>query len=101
MAPYVFLRPGELRAAQWSEFEDLDGKEPTWRIPAHRMKMGEQHLVPLSRQVVALLNKLQQLTGDGALLFPSVRSTQRPISDNTLNAALRRMEIAAGEPQSL
>ena len=62
LAPLVFVRPGELRAAQWSEF-DLDRAE--WRIPAYRMKMGEQHLVPLSRQAVAILRELQPLTGDG------------------------------------
>lgn len=90
IVPYVFVRPGELRFAEWSEFE-LDAKEPLWRIPARRMKMREQHIVPLARQVVDLLNELEPLTGDGPLLFPSLRSSQRPISDNTLNAALRRM----------
>ncbi len=90
IAPYVFVRPGELRYAEWSEF-DLDSKEPLWRIPAGRMKMKEQHLVPLARQVVELLSELEPLTGDGRLLFPSLTSAERPISDNTLNAALRRM----------
>lgn len=90
IAPYVFVRPGELRYAEWREF-DLDGKEPQWRIPAGRMKMKEQHIVPLARQVVDLLNELEPLTGDGRLLFPSLTSAARPISDNTLNAALRRL----------
>lgn len=90
LAPLVFVRPGELRAAEWSEF-DLDADEPTWRIPAHRMKMKVQHLVPLSRQAVDLLNELKQFTGAGTLLFPSLRGSDRPISDNTLNAALRRL----------
>lgn len=88
LAPYVFVRPGELRAAEWSEF-DLDAAE--WRIPGKRMKMGEQHIVPLASQVVDLLNELRPITGDGTLLFPSLTSAERPISDNTLNAALRRM----------
>lgn len=96
IAPYVFARPGELRAAEWAEF-DLEGKEPQWRIPAGRMKMREQHIVPLARQVVALLKELQPLTGDGRLLFPSLRSSQRPISDNTINAALRRLGISSEE----
>src|SRR5690606_4892817 len=96
LAPLVFVRPGELRAAEWSEFE-LDSKEPVWRIPASRMKMGEQHLVPLSRQAVAILNELKPFTGDGPLLFPSLRSSKRPISDNTLNAALRRLGYSGDE----
>jgi integrase len=90
LAPLLFVRPGELRAAEWSEF-DLDTDEPVWRIPASRMKMKVQHLVPLARQAVDLLNELRPLTGDGRLLFPSLRSSDRPISDNTLNAALRRL----------
>jgi integrase len=90
LAPYVFARPGELRAAAWSEFE-LEGDQPVWRIPAERMKMGEQHIIPLARQVVAILKQLQLITGDGPLLFPSLRSKKRPISDNTVNGALRRL----------
>ena len=94
LAPLVFVRPGELRAAQWSEF-DLDRAE--WRIPASRMKMGEQHLVPLSRQAVAILRELQPLTGDGNYLFPSIRSAARPMSENTINAALRRLGYTTDE----
>jgi integrase len=86
LAPLVFVRPGELRGAQWSE---IDGVE--WRIPAARMKMGREHIVPLSKQAVAILDELEPLTGSGRLLFPSLRTTSRPISDNTLNAALRRL----------
>lgn len=96
LLPYVFVRPGELRMAERREF-DLDGKEPLWRIPAGRMKMGEQHTVPLARQVVTLLRELQPLTGDGPLLFPGLRSPDRPISDNTLNAALRRLGFSGEE----
>lgn len=94
--PYLFVRPGELRAAEWREF-DLESDEPLWRIPAGRMKMKEQHVVPLARQVVVLLKQLQPITGDGPLLFPSMRSSKRPISDNTLNAALRRLGYSGDE----
>ena len=88
LAPYVFVRPGELRNAEWSEF-DLDAAE--WRIPAHKMKVKEKHIVPLSSQAVAVLREIQALTGSGRYVFPSVRSDGRPMSENTVNAALRRM----------
>ena len=87
-APLVFVRPGELRHAEWSEI-DLDAAE--WRIPAGKMKRGIAHMVPLSRQAVAILKEIQPLTGGGKYVFPSVRSADRPMSDNTLNAALRRL----------
>jgi integrase len=90
LAPLVFVRPGELRGAEWGEFE-LSGLKPEWRIAAARMKISREHVVPLSRQAVALLTELRELTGDGRLLFPSVRSKDRPISDNSINAALRRL----------
>lgn len=96
LAPLTFVRPGELRAAQWGEFE-LDAAEPQWRIPAERMKMGEQHIVPLSLQAITLLRELQTLTGDSEYLFPSLRTTKRPISDNTINAALRRLGYSHDE----
>src|SRR6185295_11948686 len=82
-APHVFVRPGELRSAEWSEF-DMDAA--VWTIPGEKMKMGRQHRVPLSRQSLALLGELRLITGSSALLFPSVRSVERPISDNTINA---------------
>ena len=91
LAPLVFVRPGELRGARWSEF-DLDHAE--WRIPAERMKMGEQHIVPLSRQAVAIVRELRELTGGGGfgeLVFPSLLSLDRPMSNNTVNTALRRL----------
>ncbi|MDR1612923.1 MAG: tyrosine-type recombinase/integrase [Planctomycetota bacterium] len=88
LAPLVFVRPGELRNARWEEF-DFDTNE--WRIPAGRMKMKEQHIVPLSRQAVEILQTLQSVTGQGKLLFPGARTSDRPISDNTINAALRRL----------
>ena len=88
LAPYVFVRPGELRHAEWSEI-DLDAAE--WRIPAHKMKVKEKHIVPLSSQAVAVLCEIQSLTGTGRYVFPSVRTDSRPMSENTVNAALRRM----------
>jgi integrase len=88
------VRPGELRAAEWSEF-DLD--HALWRIPAARMKMDEQHIVPLSRQAVSILRELQAITGDGKYLFPSLRTPTRCMSDNTVNAALRRLGYSKEE----
>jgi len=88
LAPLVFVRPGELRGAEWREF-DLDAAE--WRIPGSRMKAGEAHLVPLSRQAVQILRDLHPVTGRDRLVFPSLRSRDRPLSENTLNAALRRL----------
>jgi integrase len=94
LAPLVFVRPGELRGAEWSEF-DLEAAE--WRIPGARMKMGEQHIVPLSRQAVAILRELQILTGNGRYVFPSLLSAERPMSNNTVNAALRRLGYTSDE----
>jgi integrase len=88
LAPLVFVRPGELRQAEWTEF-DLDAAE--WRIPAERMKARILHIVPLSQQAVSILRELQAATGSGRYLFPSVRTIARPMSNNTLNAALRRL----------
>ncbi len=88
LAPLVFVRPGELRHAEWSEI-NIDAAE--WRIPAHKMKMRTQHIVPLSRQALAVLEELRPLTGSGGYLFPSERTSERPMSENTVNAALRRL----------
>jgi len=88
LIPHVFVRPGELRLAEWPEF---DLKIGVWTIPGTRTKMRRPHRVPLSRQVVEMIDQLVELTGEGRFLFPSVRSAERPISDNTLNAALRRL----------
>jgi integrase len=88
LAPLVFVRPGELRQAEWAEF-DLVGAE--WRIPASRMKMRQVHIVPLARQALAILRELHPFTGDKRFLFPSFRGDDRPISDVALLAALRRM----------
>lgn len=96
LAPLLFVRPGELRHAEWTEF-DLDSAEPLWRIPAEKMKMGEQHVVPLSTQALVLLRELHSVSGRGRYVFPSVRSGSRPMSDNTVNAALRRMGYTTEE----
>ncbi|KQW96583.1 integrase [Massilia sp. Root418] len=87
LAPLMFVRPGELRAAEWAEI-DLDAAE--WRIPAAKMKMKVEHLVPLSTQAVDILRELQPITGDGQYVFPSLRS-KACMSENTINAALRYM----------
>ena len=92
------VRPNELRGAQWEEFEDLDGRTPLWRIPAARMKgdldrkeeVDGDHLVPLSRQSVAVLRALWPLTGEGAMLFPSSRHGHRPMSENAIGYLLNR-----------
>jgi len=88
LAPMLFVRPGELRQAEWAEF-DLD--EAAWNIPASKMKMKEPHLVPLCSQAVEILTELKELTGTSRYVFPSLRSFARPMSNNTINAALRRM----------
>jgi integrase len=94
LAPLVFVRPGELRHAEWQEI-DLDGA--VWRIPAARMKMKAAHIVPLAKQAVAILRELRPLTGSGRYLFPSLRTSDRPMSENTVNAALRRMGYTSEE----
>lgn len=91
LLPLVFTRPGEVRLAEWAEF-DLDSA--TWVIPGRRMKMGTDHIVPLSTQAVAILREIHTLTGRRSLAFPSLRSRDRPISENTINAALRRLGYA-------
>jgi integrase len=93
LAPLVFVRPTELRAAEWAEIH-LDDQE--WRIPASRMKMRVPHIVPLSSQSIALLRDLQPATGDGKYVFPSPRTRSRPLSNVALLAALRRMGYEQG-----
>jgi integrase len=88
LAPLVFVRPGELRGAEWSEFDWVAAE---WRMPATRMRMGQLHVVPLSRQALAILSELRPLAPGGRLVFPSIQSRDRPMSDNTTNAALRRL----------
>jgi len=88
----TFVRPIELRAAEWTEF-DLDHAE--WRIPAARMKMGGSHIVPLSHQTVDLLRELKTLTGSGRLLFPNYRRPTTHMTGTTLNRALERMKYGS------
>jgi integrase len=94
LAPLVFVRPGELRKAEWAEF---DLEHPESRIPAAKMKMGRLHRVPLSKQALAIIRDLQAISRGGRWLFPSVRSISRPISENTSNAALRWLGYSKGE----
>lgn len=92
LSPLVFVRPGELRTAEWAEI-DLGVAE--WRIPGIKMKMKADHIVPLCSQAVAILLDLQAITGHGKFVFPSIRTGERPMSENTINAALRGMGYAA------
>jgi integrase len=94
LAPHVFVRPGELRHAEWNEF-DLEGA--LWTIPAGKTKMRKDHLVPLSRQSIAILEDLRILTGPDGYVFPSIRSRKRAMSDNTINAGLRRLGYSTDE----
>jgi integrase len=94
LAPRLMVRPGELRRAEWQE---IDWAAAEWRIPALKMKMREAHIVPLSQQALAILKELQPLTGRGRYLFPSIRHHDRPMSENTINAALRRLGYAQNE----
>jgi len=94
LAAMTFVRPGELRHAEWAEI-DFDNAE--WRIPGPKMKMKEQHVVPLSRQAIAILRELLPLTGAGRYVFPSMRTSTRPMSEVTILAALRRLDYAKDE----
>ena len=97
LAPHVFLRPGELRQAKWSE---IDFADKVWRVPAERMKMKQPHAVPLSRQVLFILQDLRSLARSSDFLFPSLHTTLRPISENTMNVALRRLGFEHDEMTS-
>lgn len=88
LTPHVFQRPGEIRQMEWVE---IDFNKAVWTIPEAKMKMRQPHVVPLSKQALALLREMRGLSGAGRYVFPSVRTKARPISDNTINAALRRM----------
>lgn len=94
VAPHVFVRPGELRRAEWSEI-DLDGA--LWTIPADKMKSRKPHSVPLSSQTVALFQTLHRHTGPSGYVFPSIRTRTRPMSENTINGALRRLGYTTDE----
>ena len=93
LAPLFFVRPGELRHAEWS---DIDIEEAVWNIPAQKMKMKMAHIVPLCKQAIEILKELKPLTGASKYVFPSGRSFARPMSENAVNAALRRMGYDQG-----
>ncbi|MBT5107022.1 MAG: integrase arm-type DNA-binding domain-containing protein [Porticoccaceae bacterium] len=90
LAPLTFVRPGELRNAEWDE---IDWETNEWRIPAHKMKTKADHIVPLSRQALAVLQDIQPITGRGQYVFPSARSARRPMSNNAVLSAMRSMGI--------
>ncbi|MGD9808542.1 MAG: tyrosine-type recombinase/integrase [Deferribacterales bacterium] len=88
LLPLVFVRPGELRHMEWDE---IDFEEKLWTIPPEKMKMQREHIVPLSVQTLEIIKDIQQITGQWKYVFPSIRSKDRPMSDNTINAAIRRL----------
>ncbi len=94
LLPHVFVRPGELRQAEWSE---LDFDAAVWRVPASRMKKRREHVVPLSRQSFAILERARAITGSGRFIFPAIGNLERPLSENTFTQALRRMGFSAEE----
>jgi integrase len=94
LAPLLFVRPGELRSAEWAH---VDIENSQWRIPGVIMKMDVQHIVPLSRQALAILRELKELTGDGRYLFPALGKPHRTMSENTINVALRSLGYAHNE----
>lgn len=94
LLPHVFVRPGELRHAEWADF-DLD--KGIWTIPPHKTKMRKVHSIPLSSQVIGILGRIEHDADYSRFLFPSLRSVDRPMSENTINAALRRMGYAQHE----
>lgn len=94
LSPYVFVRPGELRRAEWSE---IDLQAAVWRIPPAKMKGRQEHVVPLALQSLAILREAKDITGDGQFVFPSIRSPRNPMSENTINAGLRRLGFEKDE----
>ena len=94
LAPLFFVRPGELRKAEWDEF---NFETAEWRIPPEKMKMRALHIVPLSTQAITILQELHMLTGNGQYVFPSVRTSKRPMSENTVTGALRRLGYTSDE----
>ncbi|WEK43612.1 MAG: site-specific integrase [Candidatus Sphingomonas colombiensis] len=94
LAPHVFVHPGELHHARWDEI-DLDTR--SWAIPAEKMKMRKAHRVPLLRQSILILQEVRSIAGRSGYVFPSMRSRTRPMSENTLNGALRRLGYASDE----
>ena len=94
LTPYLMLRPGEVRHAEWSE---IDFEKKQLRISAEKMKMKRIHIVPLAEQAITIIKQIQPVTGHGKYVFPSVRSKDRPMSENTITAALRRMGFTKEE----
>lgn len=94
LAPHVFVRPGELRHAEWLE---IDLEAALWTIPASKTKMRKEHRVPLSRQSIDVLKQVYEITGPSGYVFPSIRTRLRPMSENTINGALRRLGYASNE----
>jgi integrase len=94
LAPLVFVRPGELRSMEWTE---IDIETATWRIPASKMKMRRDHTVPLSKQALSILEEIRPLTGNGRFVFPSERTNERCMSENTIGSALRRLGYSREE----
>lgn len=94
LLPHVFVRPGELRHAEWADF---DLEKALWRIPSHKTKMRRPHIIPLSQQALAIMGGIEHDTEYSSFLFPSLRSVDRPMSENTINAALRSMGFAQEE----
>jgi integrase len=94
MTPHVFVRPGELRRVEWSQF---DLKRAVWSIPAEKMKMRWPHQVPLPRQVLDLLDEVRSLIGHSPYVFPAIHTWERPMSENTVTFALRRMGYSGDE----
>lgn len=97
LAPYVMFRPGEIRRAEWSE---ISFERMQWKIPADKMKMRKPHIIPLSNQVIDILKSIEQVSGQGKYVFPSMVNKNNPMSENTLNAALRRMGFTKEEMTS-
>ena len=94
LSPLVFVRPGELRRAEWAE---IDLETSVWRIPAAKMKGRVEHVVPLCRQAVEILEQAKMVSGHTRFVFPSIRSLKSPMSENTVNAALRRLGFTGDE----
>lgn len=94
LAPLFFVRPGELRHAEW---EEINFEISEWRIPGPKMKMRSTHIVPLSTQAILLLREIQALTGMGKYVFPAVNNSNRPMSNNTITGALRRLGYSKEE----
>lgn len=94
LAPLVFVRPNELRRAEWAE---IDLQNSLWQISAEKMKAKRPHVVPLSKQAKEIFEVMLPITGSGKYVFPSMRSEARPMSENTINAALRRLGFSKDE----